>query len=177
MIHYTHFNHCPSCAGPSIEVFKENGLKCRSCGYVYFHNMAAAVAGILEVDGKIVLIQRGHEPRKGLYVLPGGFVDYHESLEEALAREVKEELSVDVMDIRYFGSLPNTYEYKGVSYFTADAFFLCRPRDIKTLKISDENTDVLLVDPGMIDPGTIAFEPMKIMIERYREYILNSDKQ
>jgi NAD+ diphosphatase len=176
MIQYTHFNHCPSCASLFIEVFMDNGIKCRSCGYVFFHNMAAAVAGIVDVDGKIVLIQRGHEPRKGFFVLPGGFVDYRESLEAALVRELKEELSVEVTDVRYFGSLPNTYEYKGVSYFTADAFFHCRPVDIKTLKISDENTDVLLVDPGKIDLGTIAFEPMKIMIERYSEYIKNTSK-
>lgn len=175
MIRYTHFTYCPSCASPSIEVFKENGIKCRSCGYVFFHNMAAAVAGIVEVGDKIVLIQRGHEPRKGFYVLPGGFVDYRESLEEALVRELREELSVDVTDVRYFGSLPNTYEYEGVSYFTADAFFLCKPVDIKQMKISEENTDVLLVDPGKIDPGIIAFEPMKTMIERYREYILKRD--
>jgi ADP-ribose pyrophosphatase YjhB (NUDIX family) len=167
MIQHTHFNYCPSCASPSIEVFKENGIRCGSCGYVIFHNMAAAVAGIVEVGGKIVLIRRGREPRKGLYVLPGGFVDYRESLEKALVRELKEEISVEVTDIRYFGSFPNIYEYEGVCYFTSDAYFLCKPVTMETLKLSEENTDVLLADPAAIDLETIAFEPMKLMIERF----------
>jgi ADP-ribose pyrophosphatase YjhB (NUDIX family) len=169
MIRYTRFKFCPRCASPSLTVYNANGIICSSCGYVYFHNMAAAVAGIVETDGKIVLIQRGHEPRKGFFVLPGGFVDYRESLEGALVRELREEIGVDVTDVRYFGSLPNTYDYEGVTYFTADAFFLCRPVDIATLKISDENTDVVLAEPGKIDLETIAFSPMAVMIERYRE--------
>lgn len=165
----TRFNFCPHCASPSIDVHMKNGIKCAACGYVFFHNMAAAVAGIVEVDNRIVLIRRAREPRKGYYVLPGGFVDYHESLEEALVREVREELSVTVTDIRYFGSFPNTYEYKGVSYFTADAFFLCRPVDVTTMKISEENTEFVLVNPEAVDPGTIAFKPMTLMITRYRD--------
>ena len=153
MIQFTHFNFCPRCASPAIGVHKKNGVMCSSCGYVFFHNMAAAVAGIVEVGGRIVLIRRAHDPCKGLYVLPGGFVDYHESLEGALVREIEEEISVIVTDVRYFGSYPNTYVYKGVSYFTADAFFLCRPVDITTLKISEENTDVLVIDPRDVTLG------------------------
>jgi 8-oxo-dGTP pyrophosphatase MutT (NUDIX family) len=145
----------------------KNGIVCGACGYIFFHNMAAAVAGIVEVDNRIVLIRRAQEPRKGFYVLPGGFADYHESLEEALVREIREELSVTVADIRYFGSSPNTYDYKGITYFTADAFFLCRPLDVSTMKISEENTEFVLIDPATVDPATIAFKPMADMIARY----------
>jgi ADP-ribose pyrophosphatase YjhB (NUDIX family) len=149
----------------------KNGIKCADCGYVYFHNMAAAVAGIVEVTGKIVLLKRAHEPRAGFYDLPGGFVDYHESLEEALAREVGEELSITITDVRYFGSSPNTYEYEGVTYFTADAFFTCRPVGLATLKLSDENTELVLLQPDEIDPATLAFKPATIMLARYRELV------
>jgi 8-oxo-dGTP diphosphatase len=43
---------------------------------------------------KVLLIQRGHEPYKGQWALPGGFVDMNEPLEEAALRELKEETGV-----------------------------------------------------------------------------------
>lgn len=47
--------------------------------------------------GRVLLIQRGQEPSKGEWSLPGGVVEVGESLEAALAREVREETSLDVV--------------------------------------------------------------------------------
>ena len=48
-------------------------------------------------DGtKVVLIQRKNEPFQGAWALPGGFVDYGETVEQAALREVKEETGLDV---------------------------------------------------------------------------------
>lgn len=55
---------------------------------------------IIEMPGGIVLIERKHEPLG--FALPGGFVDYGESLEDAAVREVKEETGLDVELVRQF---------------------------------------------------------------------------
>lgn len=47
-------------------------------------------------DGKVLLIQRGKEPGRGLWAVPGGMVDVGETLREAAAREAKEETCLDV---------------------------------------------------------------------------------
>jgi len=53
--------------------------------------------GAVILDGdRVLLVQRGHEPLKGEWSLPGGAVELGESLEEALVREVREETSLDV---------------------------------------------------------------------------------
>ncbi len=57
---------------------------------------------IIEVDGKIVLIERAKEPLG--FALPGGFVDYGESLETAAVREAKEETGLDVKLERQLGA-------------------------------------------------------------------------
>jgi ADP-ribose pyrophosphatase YjhB (NUDIX family) len=50
---------------------------------------------IIEKDGKIVLIKRNHDPWKGSWALPGGFVDEGETIEEAAVREGKEETNLE----------------------------------------------------------------------------------
>jgi ADP-ribose pyrophosphatase YjhB (NUDIX family) len=165
---YTRFKFCPCCASPKIRVHRKNAIKCGACGYIYFHNTAAAVAGIIEIKGKILLIRRAIDPKKGWYDLPGGFVDYKESIDEALIREVKEECNLDIKDLRYFGSFGNLYNYKDVDYFTADTFFLCRPVAIKKLRLSKEASEVVLADIKEFNLNKIAFESIKAALEKYK---------
>ena len=47
-------------------------------------------------DGKVLLIQRGKEPLRGRWVIPGGTVELGETLEEAVVREVREETGIEV---------------------------------------------------------------------------------
>ncbi len=61
------------------------------------------VDAIIPFEGKIVLIKRRNEPFKDHYALPGGIVEYGESVEEALIREVKEETGLDVEIHRLVG--------------------------------------------------------------------------
>ncbi len=54
------------------------------------------VDGIITKKDKILLIKRDIGPFKGFWVLPGGHVDYNEKVEQAIKREVKEELGTEV---------------------------------------------------------------------------------
>jgi 8-oxo-dGTP diphosphatase len=61
------------------------------------------VDGIVLLDGKIVLIRRGHEPFKGRLALPGGFVEKDETVEQAVVRETKEETGLATEIVRLIG--------------------------------------------------------------------------
>lgn len=155
------FNYCPVCGTDGIFFDGMKKFNCRDCSFTYYHNVAAAVAAILEYDKKIILIQRAKEPGKGKLDLPGGFVDPKESIEEAVIREIKEELNIDITEPKYLGSYPNVYKYEGVVYHTCDLFFYSTievlPADFNRTEIED----LLLINPLEIPNKRIAFESVK----------------
>lgn len=85
----------------AFEIFNKNVIK-----YLEYINKKISsgpfltVDGIIEYDRGIVMIERTNPPLG--WALPGGFVDYGESVEEAVAREIKEETSLDFIDYKQF---------------------------------------------------------------------------
>ncbi|MCR4953361.1 MAG: NUDIX domain-containing protein [Treponema sp.] len=121
------FNFCPKCGGRSVKNFYNRKWLCSDCGYELYCNIAAAVGVIIyDDDGNILFEIRAKNPRKGFLALPGGFVDADESAEQAVVRECKEELGVEISDVRFLCSNPNTYEYREVEYKTCDIFFAAK---------------------------------------------------
>jgi 8-oxo-dGTP diphosphatase len=64
---------------------------------------SVAVDGVIVIDDDLVLIRRKNPPYKGQYALPGGFVEYNETTEEAVLREIQEELGVQTKIKRLIG--------------------------------------------------------------------------
>lgn len=82
----------------------ENALKCPeyNAAVTTYRNPFPTVDIIIRQGDKIVLIERKNDP-KG-WALPGGFVDYGESLEQAAAREAQEETGLELIGLRQFGA-------------------------------------------------------------------------
>jgi NADH pyrophosphatase NudC (nudix superfamily) len=167
MIRHTNFKFCPKCGKRGIEAVDDKSMRCKTCGYVYFHNCTAAVGGIVETPGGIILTVRNENPKKGRLDLPGGFTDYNESLEDALAREMREELGLRISKANYFGSFPNVYRYKNVTYFTVDVVFICKAKNLSLLKPNREIADVSFVKPRDIDFSRIGFPSIRNALKHY----------
>ena len=155
------FNYCPSCRSSDIVFDNNKKFICRDCSFTYYHNVAAAVATILQFDNKIVLIKRAKEPAKGKLDLPGGFVDPKESAEDAVIREIKEELQIDIRELKYLGSYPNIYKYRDVLYHTCDLFFHSAIDTLPTDFDRTEIEELILKNPLEIPDDEIAFESVK----------------
>ena len=61
------------------------------CKYIDYYNPRMVVGAIVEHDDKILLVRRGIQPQKGLWTLPAGFLELHESTQEGAVRETLEE--------------------------------------------------------------------------------------
>jgi ADP-ribose pyrophosphatase YjhB (NUDIX family) len=136
-------------------------LECNACSLVFFQNVAAAAAAILEYQGRILLIKRGLEPGKGKLDYPGGFIDPKESAEAGLKRELKEELDIEIGELKYLGSAPNIYKYKEVLYYTCDLFFHSKIDALPAEFDKNEIEELVLIDPAQMPEEDFAFESTK----------------
>lgn len=148
---------CPRCGSGKFESTSDKSFLCKDCNFQFFANAVAAVAGIIENEkGEILLTVRGREPEKGTLDLPGGFVDPGETAEEALIREVKEELNIDVKIKSYYSTFCNEYLYGGLVYPTLDVVFICQVDDFAGIKPDEDVVDFVFkskADINIIDIG------------------------
>lgn len=100
-------NHrfCGRCATETVASSGERSRTCPKCGLQHFPRLSPAVIVLIE-SGDRMLLARSPHFAKGVYSTVAGFVEPGESLEEAVAREIGEEVGVEVKNIRYFGSQP-----------------------------------------------------------------------
>lgn len=92
------FRFCPLCAAPLAETLEGDRprMKCPSCGFVQYRNPAAAAGVIVVENGEVLLVRRRHDPYRGLWTLPSGFVEYGEDARETAVREIKEETGIEI---------------------------------------------------------------------------------
>lgn len=165
---FSRFSFCPSCAAAAGPVGRPNEFRCAACGFRFFQNNAAAVMAICgDGQGRVLFLVRGREPGKGLLGMPGGFVDPGETLEEALERELCEEIGLSGATCRYLTSFPNTYLFAGVTYRTCDTVFACTGDFANLRADSREVTELLWLDPAEVDPDRIAFESVRRALAVY----------
>jgi ADP-ribose pyrophosphatase YjhB (NUDIX family) len=158
----TLFTHCPVCGSEKFAQNNEKSKRCDACEFVYYVNASAAVAAfILNVKNELLVCKRANEPVKGTWDLPGGFVDGNESAEEALKREIKEELGAKVDGAEYLFSLPNDYEYSGMTIPTLDLFFSCQLENTKNLQASDDVESCFFVPLNELNPNLFGLKSIK----------------
>ncbi len=164
------FTFCPACGGTSVRYAEKKHWVCPQCGFDLYHNVAAAAALILAVDGKVLTVIREREPARGMLALPGGFIDSGESAEEAARRECAEETGFVPSEVRYLCSFPNIYTYKNVPYNTCDFFFTGSAGGLQTLKAEKgEVSGFRLLAPEEIEQAPIAFDSVRRALLYWRE--------
>lgn len=94
--------HCANC-GTALVPFLDHGIerqRCPSCGKIAYENSKPAVGAIVLRGGLVLLARRGREPRKGMWDLPGGFLEAGEHPEVGVMRELAEEAGVAARVVR-----------------------------------------------------------------------------
>ncbi|MDR1318401.1 MAG: NUDIX domain-containing protein [Treponema sp.] len=181
------FNYCPSCGSKKISFERNKVFRCPDCGFVYYHNIAAATGCVISVPGadagrdgeKIMLLVRGKDPAKGKLDLPGGFVDIGEGAPEGLLRELREEIGWEppvpeglspAGAFTLFASFPNVYPYKNIVYNTCDLFFTLSAPGLSEKDLCLEPAEIAgvrFVRPREINFDELAFDSTRRAIKAY----------
>lgn len=156
------YRFCPRCGSRSFAIQHAHLTSCRACGLNLYHNPYGAAGAIL-VDRKnrVLLVRRANEPAKGKLAFPGGFVDRDESAEQALRREVREEIGLDVSRYDYVCSQPNAYPFDGVTYSTLDIYYSAEVADFNAARPLDEVDEIVILPIEKLDIDDLAFESTK----------------
>lgn len=137
---------------------------------MFYLNMAPAAGGIItDESGRVLLIRRAIEPSKGLFGIPGGFVDEGESAEDAVRREVREEVGLEVTNLRFLCSFPNQYQFRECVYSVLDCFFICEVASLTTKSDANEVSEILWLSLAEINLEEVAFPSVRRALALYRD--------
>lgn len=149
---------CSRCAAPLSKAVPRGDQRprfvCASCGFIHYLDPKVACGTVPELDGRLALIQRGIEPKKGAWSFPCGFMEIDETTEAAAIRETREETGLDVR----LSGLLGTYSY--TDSFYGGAIVVIVYRAVVTggsLRADDDCCDAKLVSPHEIPWSDLAF--------------------
>ena len=154
--------YCCRCASPlSTRVIAGKPRRnCPECGYIHFIEPRVGVGVMVVEAGKLLLVQRGIPPEKGLWSLPAGYADIGEAPAVTAVREVREETQLSVAIERLVDVYHNPPEQGGASIF-----ILYQARIVGgELKASDDALDAGFFGPQ--DMPELAFASTRDAVRR-----------
>lgn len=110
---------CGRCGEPTAEVAGERARRCPACGLMAFPRLAPAVIVLVERDDGHALLAHNARFASSMYSCLAGFVEPGETLEQAVAREVREEVGIEIHDLRYVASQPWPFPHSLMVGYTA----------------------------------------------------------
>lgn len=156
---------CPQCGGRNHLNHNQLAMQCGECRTLHYPRIFPCIIVAVRKQNQILLAQHPRH-RNGMYTVIAGFLEVGETLEQCVAREVKEETGIDVNNIRYFGSQPWAFPSSMMMGFVADY----QSGQIKPdySELSDArwfNIDAL---PPVAPQGTIARQLIEYTIEKIK---------
>jgi 8-oxo-dGTP diphosphatase len=147
--------HCARCGTLTREEDRGGRRRpvCPACGWVYYAKNATGAALAIIEDERVLLVRRAHEPYKGQWMLPAGFVEYGEFAEESAVREAEEETGLKVQVTGLWGLYYGTDDPRNVAHL---AVYEAR-RVGGTLQAGDDADEVGFFGPADL-PAEIAFQ-------------------
>jgi NAD+ diphosphatase len=110
---------CGRCGTATLRDEKERAVRCPNCGLTAYPRISPAIIVLIRRGDEALLAHSARFPA-AFYSTLAGFSEVGEALEETLRREVKEEVGIDVTNIRYFGSQPWPFPHSLMVGFVAD---------------------------------------------------------
>lgn len=111
--------YCGVCGTPTVAHPSDRARNCPACGYTAYPRLSPAMMALVWRDGEVLLARSPHYAA-GMFSALAGFVEPGESIEDCVHREVAEEVSLRVKNLRYYGSQSWPFPHSLMIAFTAE---------------------------------------------------------
>jgi 8-oxo-dGTP diphosphatase len=147
---------CPRCATPLGErtIDEEMYQVCPACGYINWEHPAPTSSGLLVRGGQVLLVRRAVEPMKGAWDVPGGFMRRGEHPADAVRREFREELGVEIRRVEFLDVFLDVYGKGGQP--TLNLYYIVEG-DASTVHPADDVSEAAWFPLNRL-PEPLAFE-------------------
>lgn len=157
-------NYCSHCGAPVQYIVppKDNRARhvCTACGRIHYENPRMVVGCLPLWEDRVLLCRRAIEPRLGLWTLPAGFMENHETAREGAMRETLEEAGarVEILDLYSLISVPDINQ----------VYLLFRARLLDlNFAPGEESLEVRLFREAEIPWDKLAFRTVRTTLEHY----------
>lgn len=160
-------NYCRRCGEPLTKQ-SDVAYTCANDHAIYSNPAPCVGIFLIDSDGKIVMSVRGIEPAKGRVDSIGGFIDGSESFEEALEREIKEEIGLTRDDYStpiYLASAPTTYAFSGEDRSVLSCFYYAYLNKGVEPKAMDDVAELVRLRPDELKPEDMWGSDISVGVE------------
>jgi len=172
-------NYCRRC-GSKIKSIDGHVYNCDNGHTIYANSAPAVGLFILTPENHVMLSVRGIEPHKGMLDAFGGFVDSAETFEEAISREMEEELQLTPDQYEtpvYIASGTDPYPYQGEEITFVSALFWSRLKAGATPIPSDDVADTVTIPLHEVDLDKLHSGDIRIGIIELRKLFPQGDER
>ena len=157
--------YCGRCGTPTLDKPEERAKECPACGYVAYPRVSPAMMVLVTRERELLLARANRFPN-AMYSALAGFVELGESIEDCIHREVREEVGVEVDQLRYFASQSWPFPHSLMIAFNAEYVSgEARPCDDEIADVQWFSLDALPPLPG---PVSISRKLIDATIARLR---------
>jgi ADP-ribose pyrophosphatase YjhB (NUDIX family) len=159
---------CPRC-GEELRT-RAGEADCPACGSVYYANPApTASALVVDAAGRILLARRAREPYRGLWDIPGGFLDETEHPLDALRRELREETGLEIEPLGFFGAWMDGYGDGPGAQTTLNLFWTARVVGGEPRPDDDVDELAWFRADELPPPAELAFTQISAVLARWQQ--------
>lgn len=133
---------------------------CSECGMIFYVNPKIVTLSIPVWEDQVLIAKRDIEPGKGLWTLPGGFMEADETVEQAVVRETKEEVCADVHELNMFAVVNVPQIHQVHLFYKANLTKL-------EYSAGHETQDVKLISKKNYRPDEFSFESVRRVLNAF----------
>lgn len=134
------------------------------------------IYGILNYEGKLLMIKKSRGPYKGGLDLPGGKLEFGESLEQALAREFDEETGVQIEELRLISNMTTVVSFEdsgeAIDMYHVGLIYKVTKFDLSKIKVDinyEDSLGVAWIDPNKVDLKNLSPFAIKVISNKLYE--------